>query len=87
MMNKNEKEAVRMMAMEAFDILDNMYSPVTIDLKTGRLLEAIDKKTYDRIINMMWNIERAFVEDELKWFEIGTVPPFSNTKILKEFNK
>lgn len=36
MMNKNEKEAIRLMAMEAYDILDEISGSVFFTLKNGK---------------------------------------------------
>lgn len=88
MINKQEKEAVRLMAMEAFDILDNIGdAPATVTIRSGCKLVAIEEKTYNQLLHLLRLIERAHSEQELKWFEYGEIPYFSVVPILKEFNK
>lgn len=88
MMNKNEKEAIRLMAMEAFDILDEIGgAPTIVTIRSGHQLVALEEKTYNQLLHLLRLIERAHSEQELKWFEHGEIPCFSVAPILKEFNK
>lgn len=88
MMNKNEKEAVRRMAMEAYDILDDISSNGTFfTLKNGKDMFAIDDKTYNHLLHLLKLVERAHSEQKLEWFDYGEIPYFSVVPILKEFNK
>lgn len=87
-MNKNEKKAVRLMAMEAYDILDEIISNGTFfTLKGGFDMVAIDAKTYIHLLHLLKLVERAHSEQKLEWFDYGEVPYFSVVPILKEFNK
>jgi hypothetical protein len=88
MMNKQEKEAVRLMAMEAYDILDDISSNGTFfTLKNGKDMVAIDEKTYNHLLHLLKLVERAHSEQKLEWFDYGEIPYFSVVPIMKEFNK
>jgi hypothetical protein len=87
MMNKQEKEAVRLMAMEAYDILDDISGSVFFTLKNGKEMVAIDEKTYDKLFHLLRLVERAHSEQKLEWFDYEEIPYFSVGPILKEFNK
>lgn len=87
MMNKSEKEAVRLMAMEAYDILDDISGSVFFTLKNGKEMVAIDEKTYNHLLHLLKLVERAHSEQKLEWFDYGEIPYFSVVPIMKEFNK
>ena len=87
MMNKQEKEAVRLMAMEAYDILDDIDGGVFFTLKNGKDMVAIDEKTYNKLLHLLRLVERAHSEQKLEWFDYGEIPYFSVVPIMKEFNK
>ena len=87
MMNKQEKEAVRLMAMEAYDILDDIDGGVFFTLKNGKDMVAIDEKTYNHLLHLLKLVERAHSEQKLEWFDYGEIPYFSVVPIMKEFNK
>jgi hypothetical protein len=87
MMNKSEKEAIRMMAMEAYDILDDISGSVFFTLKNGKDMVAIDEKTYNHLLHLLKLVERAHSEQKLEWFDYGEIPYFSVVPIMKEFNK
>lgn len=86
-MNKSEKEAIRMMAMEAYDILDDISGSVFFTLKNGKDMVAIDEKTYNHLLHLLKLVERAHSEQKLEWFDYGEIPYFSVVPIMKEFNK
>jgi hypothetical protein len=86
-MNKQEKEAVRLMAMEAYDILDDISGGVFFTLKNGKDMVAIDEKTYNHLLHLLKLVERAHSEQKLEWFDYGEIPYFSVVPIMKEFNK
>lgn len=87
MMNKQEKEAIRLMAMEAYNILDDISGSVFFTLKNGKDMVAIDEKTYNHLLHLLKLVERAHSEQKLEWFDYGDIPYFSVVPILKEFNK
>lgn len=91
MMNKKEKEAVRLIAMEAYEILDDINcNAVFSTIKNGNKekdVVTIGETTYEKLLHLLRLIERAHVEQDLKWFDYGQIPDFSLSMILKEFNK
>jgi len=91
MMNKNEKEAVRLMAMEAYDILDDINcNAVFLTIKNANKekdVVTMGETTYEKLLHLLKLIERAHTEQDLKWFDYGEIPCFSVAPIMKEFNK
>ena len=67
-MNKNEKEAVRLMAMEAYDILDDISGSVFFTLKNGKDMVAIDEKTYNHLLHFLKEVVYKHMN---QWDEIN----------------